>query len=112
MTSSGQSNACDLNPSFNVTYAKRIKRRVADSAAAAIGLSYVAGQESMMEHNGVYASGKDPDARSVALALMAQALELIDADTGIAGIAGAHLQLAIDSLWRGSSPNMSSMDLH
>jgi hypothetical protein len=50
------------------------------------------------------------DSRSAAIALMSQALELIDSDPTISGIAGAQLQMAIDSVSRGSAS--TSQDLH
>ena len=43
------------------------------------------------------------DTRSAAISLMSQALQLIDSDAAISGVAGAQLQMAIDSLSRASS---------
>lgn len=42
--------------------------------------------------------------RATATSLMSEALALIDADPTISGIVGAQLQMAIDSLWKGSLP--------
>jgi hypothetical protein len=50
------------------------------------------------------------DTRSAAIVLMSQALELIDSDPTISGIAGAQLQMAIDSVCLGSTS--MSQDLH
>lgn len=54
----------------------------------------------------------DADTRSNAIRLMTRALELIDGDATINAIAGAHLQLAIDSLWRTASIGPVSLELH
>ena len=54
----------------------------------------------------------EADTRSKAIGLMTQALELIDDDASISGVAGAHLQMAIDSLWRTASTGSMSLDLH
>lgn len=52
------------------------------------------------------------DTRSAATQLMAHALAMIDADSTISGVVGAHLQLAIDSLWQDASRDPESLDLH
>ena len=66
----------------------------------------------MTAHKANFACADEIDARSAALALMARALELLDRDSAIPGIAGAHLQMAIDSLWRGSTAEIGSLGLH
>jgi hypothetical protein len=97
-----------------VTHAKWTNRRIADFAKAAI-CHVVHNREGMKRvtaHKTNFASIEDCDARSTALALMTQALELMDGDKNVGGIASAHLQMAIDSLWRRSSAGLSSLDLH
>ena len=66
----------------------------------------------MTAHKTNFASLQDCDARSSALALMAQALKLLDGDTTVSGISTAHLQMAIDSLSRGCGTGLSSLNLH
>jgi len=66
----------------------------------------------MTAHKTNFASADDCEARSTALILMAQALELLDSDASISMIAGAHLQMAIDSLWLGVSAERASLGLH
>jgi len=50
------------------------------------------------------------DTRSATILLMAQALTLLDSKPTISRVAGAHLQMAIDSAWQGSTT--TSQDLH
>jgi hypothetical protein len=66
----------------------------------------------MAAHEANIASNTECDTRSHALALMTQALQLLDSEAAITALAGAHLQMAIDSLWRDGKPNSSSLHLH
>jgi len=66
----------------------------------------------MTAHKANIASTAECDTRSTALALMTQALQLLDSEAAISALAGAHLQMAIDSLWRDGKPNSNSLHLH
>jgi hypothetical protein len=52
------------------------------------------------------------DARTAALAHMSKALAHLDSDASIPSIIGAHLQGAIDALWKSSSKDPTSLNMH
>lgn len=60
----------------------------------------------------IHAECKEADTQSTAVRLMLRALELIDSDPTISSVVGAHLQMAIDSLWRNVSADPASVELH
>lgn len=55
--------------------------------------------------------GATTDARGLALACMSRALEHLDSDPAISPIIGAHLQLAIDTLWASMPGGPRAIDL-
>ena len=66
----------------------------------------------MTAHKANIASTTEWDVKSTALALMTQALQLLDSEPAISGLSGAHLQMAIDSLWHDGKPSSNSLHLH